>query len=228
MNEFKKDLACNITLISVLSFTLIHLLLLTLNLFGVTDFNLYYEFNYLVAYILVVVCLLLYVGGFFLSKTQGLVIPVWFRMMFYIAFYLFTNVYYICGFYHNIYSIIVFFAYVAFLVNVIALSVFYNVQKDEKNRLKSTPKYLVTTVFFYATAINALIQFAINMVKAFLLPEYAFSNLLTFVVEMSTMLFVTIIMAIVYYRSLAKSKTLINGCLIKVGNKPQPVKSAKQ
>jgi hypothetical protein len=45
---------------------------------------------------------------------------------------------------------------------------------------------------------------------------------------MSTMLFVTIIMAIVYYRSLAKSKTLINGCLIKVGNKPQPVKSAKQ
>ena len=219
MNEFKKDLACNITLISVLSFTLIHLLLLTLNLFGVTNFELYEEFNYLVAYIFIIVCLLLYVAGFFIAKKKDLVIPVWFRMMFYIAFYLFTNVYYICGFYHNIYSIIVFFAYVAFLVNVIALSVFYNVQKDEKNRLKSTPKYLVTTVFFYATAINALIQFAINMVKAFFLPKYAFANLLTFVVEMSTMLLVTIIMAIVYTCSLNKTKTVVNGCLIKVGTK---------
>lgn len=228
MNEFKKDLACNITLISVLSFTLIHLLILTLNLFGVTSLEFHENFNYLVAYILVIVCLLLYVGGFFITKTKDLVIPVWFRILFYVAFYLFTNVYYICGFYHNIYTIILFFAYVAFLVNIIALSVFYNVQKDEKNRLKSTPKYLITTVFFYATAINAIIQFVINMVKAFAFPKYEFATLLTFVVEMSTMLLVTIIMAILFNTSLNKSKTLINSCLVKVGNKKPNTKTVKQ
>lgn len=228
MNEFKKDLACNITLISVLSFTLIHLLILTLNLFGVTELNFHEDFSYLIAYILVVVCLLLYIAGFFISKSKDLVIPAWFRMMFYIAFYLFTNVYHICGFYHNIYTIILFFAYVAFLVNIIALSVFYNVQKDEKNRLKSTSKFLITTVFFYATAINALIQFAINMVKAFIVPKYEFATLMTFVVEMSTMLLVTIVMTIIFSASLKKSKTLINGCLIKVGNRAPSTKTAKQ
>lgn len=228
MNEFKKDLACNITLISVLSFTLIHLLILTLNLFGVTELNFHEDFSYLVAYILVIVCLLLYIAGFFISKSKGLVIPAWFRMLFYIAFYLFTNVYHICGFYHNIYTIILFFAYVAFLVNIIALSVFYNVQKDEKNRLKSTSKFLITTVFFYASAINALIQFAINMFKAFIVPKYEFATLMTFVVEMSTMLLVTIVMTIIFSASLKKSKTLINGCLIKVGNNTPSTRTAKQ
>ena len=228
MNEFKKDLACNITLISVLSFTLIHLLILTLNLFGVTELNFHANFSYLVAYILVIVCLLLYIGGFFISKAKDLVIPAWFRMMFYIAFFLFTNVYHICGFYHNIYTIILFFAYIAFLVNIIALSVFYNVQKDEKNRLKSTPKFLITTVFFYATAINALIQFVINMAKAFFLPKYQFATLMTFVVEMSTMLLVTIVMAVIFNASLKRAKNLINGCLIKVGNKNQNTRTAKQ
>lgn len=75
MNNFKKDLACNITLISVLAFTAIHILILTLNLFGVTKFEFYEGFNYLVAYILVVVCLALYVFGFFISKFKRLTIP---------------------------------------------------------------------------------------------------------------------------------------------------------
>ena len=129
MNEFRKDLACNITLISVLSFTLIHLLILTLNLFGITNLTFFSGFSYIIAYVLVVVCLLLFVGGFFVTKIKRLVMPVWFRMMFYIAFYLFTNIYYIFGWYENIVMLVFFFAYISFLVNIIALSVFYNVQK---------------------------------------------------------------------------------------------------
>lgn len=219
MNEFKKDLACNITLICVLAFSVIHILILTLNLFGVTELAFFEGFNYLIAYILVIVCLLLYIFGFFITKFKELTIPVWFRMMFYIAFYLFTNVYYTCGLYQNIYTVILFFAYIAFLVNISALSVFYNTQKDEKNRLKSTNKFLLTSVFFYSVAINAIIQFVINIFKAFVIPEYVFSNLTVFVIEMSTMLLVSIIMTIIFSVSLEKSKQLINGCLIRVGTK---------
>ncbi len=216
MKNFKKDIICNTTLISVLVFTLVHLMLITFNIFGVTHFALPASFNYLVAYVMVVVCLALYMGGFFISKVKGLVIPVWFRMMFYVAFYLFTNVYYICGFFHNIYTLIIFFAYIAFLVNIIALAVFFNTQKDEKNRLKSTSKFLITTVFFYSVAINAIIQFVMNAIKVFFVPNYKFATLLTFVIEMSTMLFVTIVITIIFSLSLKKSKTIINGCLIKV------------
>lgn len=224
MNNFKKDLACNITLISVLAFTAIHILILTLNLFGVTKFEFYEGFNYLIAYILVVVCLALYVFGFFLSNFKRLTIPKWFRIMFYIAFYLFTNAYYTAGLYQNIYTVIVFMAYISLLVNIASLSVFYNTQKDEKNRLKSTNKYLLTSVFFYSVATNAIIQFLINAFKAIVVPNYVFSTLMVFVIEMSTMLLVTIIMTVIYHASLNKTKSFVNGCLIKVDG-ASPVKT---
>ena len=219
MNEFKKDLTCNITLICVLAFSFVHILLLTLNLFSVTSLKFFEGFNYLIAYVLVVVCLGLYVFGFFIKKINGLEIPAWFRMMFYIAFYLFTNVYYSLGLFKNIYALVAFFVYIAFLVNIVSLSVFYNVQKDEKNRLKSTNKFLITSVFFYATAINALIQFVINVYKWIVVPNFKYSTLTMFVVEMSAMILVTIVMAVIFACSLNRTKTVVNGCLIKVGVK---------
>ena len=72
-------------------------------------------------------------------------------------------------------------------------------------------------MFFYAVAINAMIQFAISMFKAFIVPNYALGTLMVFVIEMSTMMLVSIIMAIVFACSLKKTKTLVNACLIKVG-----------
>lgn len=228
MNEFKKDLACNITLICVLAFSFVHIALLTLNLFGVTELAFFEGFNYLIAYILVIVCLLLYVFGFFITKFKSIEMPKWFRMMFYIAFYLFTNVYYCLGMFQNIWALILFFAYIAFLVNIISLSVFYNVNKDEKNRLKSTNTYLVTSVFFYSVATNALVQFLIDAVKVFAFPNYIFTTLMAFVVEMSAMLLVTIIMTVIFASSLNRTKSLINGCLIKIGNSKRSTRTVKQ
>ena len=218
MNSFKKDLACNITLITVLSLTVIHLALLTLNLFGVFNFTLHSNFNYIVAYALVAVCLLLYIGGFFITKQKQIVFPVWFRIMFYIAFFLFTNTYYIVGAYNHIVAIAFFFAYFAFLINIICLSTFYNLQKDDKNKLKSTSSFLVTSVFLYSVGASALFNLFFSMAKVFFFPTYAFANLLTFVVEMSTMVLVSIIMSLVFSISLKKTKTLVNACLIKTVN----------
>ena len=228
MNEFKKDLACNITLICVLAFSSINIALLTLNLFGVTELAFFEGFNYLIAYILVIVCLLLYIFGFFITKIKNLELPKWFRIMFYIAFYLFTNVYYCLGLFGNMVALVFFFAYIAFLVNIISLSVFYNVNKDEKNRLKSTNTYLVTSVFFYSVAINALVQFVIDAVKVFAFPNYIFTTLMAFVVEMSAMLLVTIVMTVIFASSLSKTKSLINGCLIKIGNNKKSTRTVKQ
>ena len=227
MNNFKKDLVCNITLICVLVFSFVHLTLLTLNLFGVTALEFRENFNYLIAYILAVVCLGLYVFGFFITKIKNLSIPAWFRMLFYIAFYLFTNVYYTLGLFGNIFALIAFFAYIAFLANIISLSVFYNVQKDEKNRLKSTNRFLLTSVFMYSVAINSIIMFLITTFKAFVFPNAELSTLVTFVIEMSTMLLVTIVVTLIFAGSLSKTKELINNCLIKTGE-AKSNRSAKQ
>ncbi len=224
MNNFKKDLACNITLIVALTFTVIHLLLITLDLFGVISLNLYEGFNYIVAYILVVVCLALFIFGFFITKFKNLEVPAWFRIVFYVAFFLFTNTYYIVGAYQIIISIIIFFIYLSFLSTITNISVFYNTQKDEKNRLKTSKNYIITSVFFYSVGTNAILELIISAVKAFAFPKYAFSTLNVFIVEMSTMILTTIVLCFIFYLSLSKNKKLINGCLIKTYHNPKPEK----
>lgn len=227
MNNFKKDLACNITLIIALTFTIIHLLLITLDLFGAISLNLYEGFNYIVAYVLVVVCLALYIFGFFITRFKGLEIPAWFRIVFYVAFFLFTNTYYIVGGYQNIISIILFFVYISFLSSITNVSVFYNTQKDEKNKLKTSRNYILTSVFFYSLGTNAIIELLITAVKSFAFPNYEFTTVNMFIVEMSTMILTTIIICTVFYFSLSKTKKLINSCLIKTNIQPAAEKTSK-
>lgn len=217
--NFKEDLLCNITLICTLSFTCIHLLLLTLNLFGVTRFELHDNFNYIIAYIMVIASLALYVFGFYLYRFSNMYIPTWFRMMFYIAFYLFTNVYYILGCFNYLIGLVFFFAYIAFLMSIISLSIYFNTQKDEKNKLKIAPKSLLASVYFYSIAGNALLQFVINFIKVIFFEKYEFSTLSVYLIEFGTMIGVATIVIIAFALSLARSKKFINACLIKFYSK---------
>ena len=217
--SFKDDLLCNITLICVLTFACVHLLLITLNIFGVTRFGLHENFNYTIAYVLVIVSLALYVFGFFIYRFTNLYIPAWFRMLFYIAFFLFTNVYYICNWFDSMIGLIFFFVYIAFLMCIISLSIYFNTQKDEKNRLKIAPKSLIASVFFYSVAGNALLQFVINLVKVIFFESYKFTTLSAYLIEFGTMIAVCSLISIAFEISLSRTKTFINACLIKVNNR---------
>ena len=216
---FKEDLMCNITLICVLAFSGIHLLFLTLNLLGATNFELYSSFNYAIAYIMVIACLVLYIFGFYTCHFSRINMPAWFRMLFYVAFFLFTNVYYILNWFNTLTGLIFFYAYIAFLACIISLSVYFNSQKDEKNKLKITPKALITSVFFYSIASNALVQFVVNLVKIIAFPNYEFSTLPIYIIEFGTMIAVTALVTLLFSLSLARSKRFINACLIKVNNR---------
>lgn len=218
MNGFKKDLACNITLIVALTFTLLHLLLITLDLFGAVSLHIYEGFNYIVAYVLIILCLALFIFSFFITRFKNLEVPAWFRIVFYVAFFLFTNTYYIVGGYKNIFSIIVFFVYLSFLSTVANISVFYNVQKDEKNKLKTSRNYIVTSVFFYSLGTNAIIELFITAFKSFVFPNYEFTTVNTFIIEMSTMILTTIILCFIISMSLKRTKRLVNSCLIKINS----------
>lgn len=213
---FKEDLMCNVTLICTLSFSFIHLLLLTLNIFGVTRFALPDNFSYIVAYILVIVSLALYVFGFYLCRFTNIFIPAWFRMLFYIAFFMFTNVYYILGLFGSIIGLIFFFAYIAFLTCIISLSIYFNTQKDENNKLKISPKSLVTSVLFYSISANAIVQFVINLVKVIFFESYKFATLSAYLIEFGTMIAVCSVVSILFWLSLNRTKTFINNCLIKI------------
>lgn len=225
MNNFKKNLATNITLIMVLVFTAIHLLVVTLNLFGAVSLNFPIGFNYLLAYTFIVLSLALYILSFFLTKLKNLKVPEWICVLFYVAFFLFTNVYYICGWFESIIALIFLYIYLAFLANIVSLSIFYNIQKDEKNRLKSSKNYIVTSVFMFSVAVCSILLLFITAIKAFAFPTYELTTVITFVIEMCTMLLTSMIMAITFSISLSKTKTFINCCLIKY-NIPQDVQKS--
>lgn len=228
MNEFKKDLACNISLICVLCFVVTHITLITLNLFGVTNFAIPENFNYIVAYAMIIVSLALYVGGFFVTKLKNVTLPSWLRILFYVAFFVFTNTYYLTGLYENIIALLVFFAYIAFLITVISLSIFYNVQKDDKNRLKSSKPFIITSVFFYSAGACLVFGVAAAAVQAFIFSGSALSTISTVVAELSMMLLVCILMTLSYSLSLSKNKVFINSCLVKYNSSKTVTRSIKQ
>ena len=227
MDEFKKNLSINITLIAVLTFTVVHLLMLILNLFGVTEFVFPENFNYLLAFLLIILSLALYIVSFFLVKLKNIRVPNWISIVFYIAFFLFTNVYYITGLFNNLIAIIFLFAYVAVMINIICLSVFYNLQKDEKNRLKSSKSYITVSVLLFSIAVCAFFVLFITAIKAFFFPTYEMSTLYVYVIEMCTMTLASIIVTICFSISLSKNKVFINACLIKYSATPANQRSVK-
>jgi hypothetical protein len=105
------------------------------------------------------------------------------------------------------------------LACIISLSVYFNSQKDDKNKLKIAPRSLLTSVFFYSIAGNALIQFVINFVKIIAFPNYEFSTLPIYIIEFGTMIAMSTIITIAFSLSLSRTKRFINACLIKIYNR---------
>jgi hypothetical protein len=221
MKNFRKDLACNITLIGVLLCLAVHLLVITLNLFGAISISLPTYFNYIFAYFFVAVSLALYVVGFVLSAKLGASFPKWLRILFYIAFFIFTNTYYLTGLYTNLVALVFMFMYLSFCFSIVSLSVFYNAQKDDKNRLKSSRKFIVSSTFMFSLGFEFVFLLVVQAIKAFAFPDGTTSTLLVFVVEAFSMLLVSIIVSVLFNASLKRSKKFINACLVKFNAKPQ-------
>lgn len=211
----KPELAANLTLVGVLVATAVHILIVSLNLFGVTNFAVPANFNYIFAYILTLICLSLYIFGFSISKFKKIVFPAWLRIFFYVAFFVFTNVYYILGLYVRLYAIMVFYAYIAFLITILSVSIFYNVQKDEKNRLKSSNKFICLSVLCYSVAFTTLVQFVVAIFKVIFFLKAATATLLVYVASVAAMIVVIVGLVIAFYVSLRKNKKFINACLVK-------------
>ena len=225
--NFKKDLACNITLICVLSLSLVYFVLLTLNLFNVFSFAFPQSFSYITAYLLMILCFGLYILGFFIESRKNIKIPTWFKMTFYIAFFIFTNIYYVFGLYHNLVTLLMFVAFITFILNIIALSLYFNLNKDENNKLKASTKGFIFNTSIYSVAISSVAIFLISAFNVIFLSTYIFSTLSIFVIEMTTSLVVCAVVSTIFAFSHKKSKIIINNCLIKV-TKNTIVRSLKQ
>lgn len=204
-------------LYSALALSAVWIILLSLGMFEVLDYSSVTKsgFNYLVAFIIVVLCMLLYIGFMFVEKIRNLDIPAWFKSLFYVAFFVFTNVYYFFGLYQTIAGLVVFDIYFTCLMNILAVSLFYNTQKDAKNTVKTTDKFLVFSCFCYSATAILIYQLIGAAVKCIAKTSGLFASLALVVTEVSTMLCVSLIFAVMFTLSMKKSRRLVNNCLIK-------------
>lgn len=173
------------------------------------------HFNYVGALVVVIVSILCYVAFLFVERIRNLTIPEWFKILFYIAFMVFTNVYYLFSLYHTIAGIVLFDIYLAVLFNILSVSLFYNTQKDSKNVVKTTDKFLVFSCFCYATMMTLIYQLISVLVKVIVSSTEIVASLAMIVSEMSIMLFVCFVFALLFTLSLKRTRKFINGCLIK-------------
>ena len=207
----------NILLYGALAISGVWTILLALGAFGLIPIEAIAgaHFNYVVALIIVLAGLVLYFVFMIIEKIRNLVIPDWFRCLFYFAFLIFTNVYYLFSWYHTVAGMLVFDVYLAILFNISAVSIFYNTQKDAKNIVKTTDRFLVFSCFAYS-ALGAVVYELISLLIKVISNGTGLLYGLPFVVtEIAIMLCVSFIFALVFALSLKKKKAFINGCLIK-------------
>ena len=228
MTKFKDDLACNIALVFVLALSGIYLILLSLSLFGVTDLNVSSNFSYLTAYVLVIVCLALFICAMIVVNRKKFVVPSWLRILFYIAFFTFTNVYYFWGLFENMFWLCIMFAYISFIAVVCSLSIFYNSLKDEKNRLHISNSFLLLTVTSIALAILFVISLIILVISNLTLATSLLASSTNYIALMLVMFVSSLLTTLSFAVSLKKNKAWINACLVKVDIGSKISRSIKQ
>ena len=216
--EIKTNKLMTVLLYGLLALCVVHCAFLLLGLFDVlTPACLEREhFNYVVAFVLLVVLIGLYVLFMFVENKKNLVTPTWFKIFLYVGLYVFINVYYYLGLYEHIAGIIVAYVFLAVVLNIFALAIFFNTQKSESGMIKSSNTYTCFNVFAIATCFATIFEVFASTLKILLIKESTFASLSMFVLDICIVILVSLLFAVMFSISLAKSKRLINGCLIKV------------
>ena len=212
-----------ITLCVSLSLSVALFVFLLLGLFGILVPSWIQEssFNYLLAFFLILINLLLNILFMIIEKRNLLTIPEWFRVVFFIGFFVFTGVYYYFGLYLIIYTEIIAYIYLAVVLTILSLSIFFNLQKSDKNVVKTSNAYAAISTFTYSTAMFLIIETIVSAFKIVIHHNNVTNGLLIFLINSCVVILTSLILSIMFYESIKKSKKLINACLIKVNNKTE-------
>ena len=221
--------ASYITLICSLCLSVAQLVILFLGVFGVLvpTWHIESSFNYLVAFCLIAVNLILDVVFMVIENKKLLEIPEWFRVVFFIGFFVFTNIYYFFNLYNLIYTSIIFYIYIAVVLSILSISIFYNVQREGKTA-KVNNKFAAVSTFTYATSMFLVIETIITALRT-LFNSVKVTNALTlFLINSCIAILISLVIAIIFYVSLTKTKKIVNRCLIKINNvEPEKIEENK-
>lgn len=227
--EIKTNKLMTVLLYGLLALCVVHCTFLLLGLFDVlTPACLERDyFNYVIAFVLVGVLIGLYVLFMFIETKKNLVTPTWFKVVLCVGLYVFMNVYYYLGLYESLAGIIVAYVFLGLVLNIFALAIFFNTQKSDAGFIKASNTYTCFSVFAISTCFATIFEVFASTLKIIFIKSSTFASLSMFVLDICVVILVSLLFAVMFSISLAKSKRLINGCLIKVYPANKPAKQVK-
>lgn len=221
MKNTKKINLINILTYSLLALCAVHFVFLMLGLFDVVNPECLQRdnFNYIVAFVLLAVLVGLYILFLYVETKKNLVVPTWFKIVLYVGLYVFINIYYYLGLYGYVAGIICAYIFLGLVLNIFALAIFFNSQKSENGYLKPTATYTSFSVFAISVCLGTICEIVVSTFKIALIKASTFASLSMAVVDLCTLILVSLVFALLFAISLTHRKKLINGCLIKTYNK---------
>ena len=138
------------------------------------------------------------------------------KSVLYFGFFIFTNIYYSFGLFENFWTLILFYLYLGFVLNILSLSVFYNLQKTESGIIKTNNGFVAFFTFSASVAGATIIEIVVTSIK--ILTKTTITNATSFIANLSAVVLISLTMATIFYISLTKTKKIINSCLIKANN----------
>ena len=204
----------NIFLISALCLSGLYFVFLMLSIFGVFNIKTPNSFNFIWAIVGIIVCLGLYTLALFIENRKKLDVPVWISCTFITCFFIFVNIFYILGFYENIYLTMIFYAALSVLVSILSISIYYNCLKNDDGLLRNKLGFTGFMLFSISTTLSVCFEVVIVFIKYLSNTNI---NLTTYIVSsFSILLLGAGIFALLFSHSIKGNKKFANACLIKV------------
>ncbi|MBQ7452842.1 MAG: hypothetical protein IJS68_01075 [Clostridia bacterium] len=202
-------------LIGALALSGLYFIFLLLGLFNVLKISaiLPETFNYLMAFAIIIACLALYSLALFIETHNRLEVPVWIACSFYIAFFIFTNIYYLFGLYSNTYFSLFFYVVLGVLVSILSLSIYFNCLKDEAGLLKNRVHFTGFILFAISTTLSVIFKLVVMFIK--FVCNVGVNLTLETIITFGILLLISTIFAICFDLSIGGKKTFANACLIK-------------
>lgn len=206
----------NSFLIGALVLSVAHFVILMLSLFNVinTSAVINPNFNYFVAFALIVIGLILYVISLFVEEKSKLSVPTWLSCTFYLAFFVFTNVYYFFGLYNQLLTNLIFYLVLSVLISILSLSIYYNALKELDGTLNNKNRFIGVVLFAISISISVLVVFVVNIIK--FIVNHNINITVHFLASFGILILSALVFAVLFSESIKKTKKFANACLIVV------------
>ena len=209
----KKIKISDIFLYVAIFLTFAFLIFVTIDLFTSLNSRIVGSFtpNFLLTYLMMSISTIIYIL-LLIFERKNLNFPEWFKCFLIFSVFVFCSIYPYLNLFTIIYTDILYNVVFSIIINIISISIFYNLLKDNNNNLKSKPFTLSLFCFSFTVMFAVIIELIEVLFNIIIRSENIVS--INLIIDLLVIICSSIILNIIFFISLKTDKKLINSFLI--------------